>query len=145
MDIIKIDWSGPFKLSNLGNHSISHQSGVYAIYRKFGSSEKLIYIGMTERTFAQRMREHSSDWLYALKGEVTIRCGLLSFEQNRKFSSHKLSDAESLLIVWCKPQMNTTNYRFYYGRDNIIIHSVGRRGLVPRVIDSDDLIEVACK
>ena len=141
MDIVSICWHGPYKLSNLGSQSISAQSGVYAIYRKFGNSQKLIYIGMTERSFLSRLKEHTYEWLWALKGELTIRFGILCFEENRRFSKQKLLDTESLLIVWCKPQMNTTNYKYYYGRDKIMIENSGRRGLIPKVINSAELID----
>lgn len=139
MEIITITWHGPYKLQNIDKHDIVNKAGIYAIYRVFGNNETLQYIGKTERPFFNRINEHAKAWLHAYRGQLYVRFGVLSFEPWKKFSSKKLDDVESLLIAFCKPPENTSNYKHYAGRDNIEIINMGRAGLIPKTVSTDML------
>lgn len=58
MEEITINWYNPYRLDNLKNHSASVGNGIYAIYRKWGDSEKLLHIGKTERDILARVKEY---------------------------------------------------------------------------------------
>lgn len=139
MEKITITWHGPYKLQNIAKHEIVKEAGIYAIYRVFGNNETLQYIGKTERPFANRINEHAKEWLHAYRGQLYVRFGVLSFEPGKKFSSKKLNDVESLLITYCKPPENTSNYKYYTGQDDIEIKNIGRAGLIPKTISTDML------
>ena len=139
MEEITITWHGPYKLQNIDKYGIANKTGIYAIYRVFGNNETLQYIGKTERPFVYRINEHAKDWLHVYRGQLFIRFGVLSFEPGKKFSSKKLDDVESLLITYCKSPENTSNYKYYRGRENIKITNNGRVGLIPKIISTNML------
>ncbi|MCG1013216.1 GIY-YIG nuclease family protein [Tepidanaerobacter sp. GT38] len=116
-----------------------NEIGIYAIYRVFGNNETLLYIGKTERSFLNRINEHTKEWLHLYRGQLYVRFGVLSFEPGKKFSSKKLNDVESLLITYCKPPENTSNYKYYSGRENIKIVNNGRFGMISKIISTDML------
>ncbi|HHU48555.1 MAG TPA: GIY-YIG nuclease family protein [Clostridiaceae bacterium] len=142
MEEIIIKWYGPYKINNIIKYDISNEFGIYAIYRKFGDNMTLLYIGKTERPFIHRINEHAKQWLHYYRGQLFIRFGVLSFGDRKKFSSNKLADAESLLITYCKPPENISNYRFYMGRDKVKIINIGRFGLIPKIL-STEMLELA--
>ncbi len=106
------------------------------------TKEDFINIGKTERPFIHRINEHAKQWLHYYRGQLFIRFGVLSFGDRKKFSSNKLADAESLLITYCKPPENISNYRFYMGRDKVKIINIGRFGLIPKIL-STEMLELA--
>ena len=63
MEEITITWHGPYKLQNIEWYDIVNEIGIYAIYRVFGNNETLLYIGKTERSFLNRINEHTKEWL----------------------------------------------------------------------------------
>lgn len=139
MEEITITWHGPYKLQNIERYDIVNEIGIYAIYRVFGNNETLLYIGKTERSFLNRINEHTKEWLHLYRGQLYVRFGVLSFEPGKKFSSKKLNDVESLLITYCKPPENTSNYKYYSGRENIKIVNNGRFGMISKIISTDML------
>lgn len=139
MEIININWHGPYKINKIKDYDIAQDNGIYAIYRKWNNTEKLIYIGKTERSFIERINEHYKNWLEKIKGQIKIRFGLLSFEDGRKYSSIKLSDVEALLIITNIPHLNIKSIYNYYGREKLIIRNVGRRGAIKGKISTDEL------
>ena len=133
MEEITITWYGPYKLQNIAKYDIANRTGIYAIYRVFGKNETLRYIGKTERPFVKLINEHTREWLCLYRGQLYIRFGVLSFMPGKRFSSKKLADVESLLITYCEPPENTSNCKYYRGRDNIIVVNNGRFGLIPKI------------
>ena len=142
METITINWNGPFKIENLTNHDYGSEFGIYAVYRVWGETKKLIYIGKTERDFITRLNEHQKVWLCDLRGELKIHLGKLEFEDNKKYSSGKLDHVESLLICVLALDHDLYNDRkksIYTGRDKLKIINLGRRGLIQDEISTDEL------
>jgi hypothetical protein len=139
MTTVIVRWYGPYSLDSLFQKEIALELGVYAIYRVFGENETLLYIGKTSRSFWQRINEHNNDWLWGVRGQIRIRIGLLEFPNGRRFSTQKLSDVESLLILWHAPKENTTSTIYYRGRFDLEIYNYGRRGLIDKRISADQL------
>lgn len=137
MENIIIDWHGPYKIENLGKHDIAYQYGLYTISRVWGNNESLIYIGKTERNVVTRIKEHNKEWLNDVWGQLKVRVGILNFEFNKNFSSDKLSDVESLLIVTHIPKNNYSNTVNYNGRRNLTVTNSGRRGALMARVDAD--------
>lgn len=139
MEIININWYGPYKIDNIKNYDIAQDNGIYAIYRVWNNKEKLIYLGKTERSFIERINEHCKSWLGEKKGQIKIRFGVLSLEAGRKYSSYKLSDVEALLIITNTPHHNIKSIYNYYGREKLVIRNIGRRGAIKEEISTDEL------
>lgn len=140
MESIVIDWKGPYRVENLNKYEVAYEYGLYTISRVWNNHESLIYIGKTERDFATRIKEHCKGWLGDVRGQIRVRIGILNFESNKHFSSYKLSDVESLLIVTHIPKNNYINTVNYYGRNDLIVINKGRRGsLKSRVNTEKDL------
>lgn len=137
MENIIIDWHGPFNMENLSKHDIAYQYGLYTISRVWGNNESLIYIGKTERDVVTRIEEHNKEWLGDVWGQIKVRVGIPNFESNKKFSSKKLCDAESLLIVTHIPRNNYINTVNYNGRQGLIVINKGRRGALMAKVDAD--------
>lgn len=139
MTIVHIRWFGAYSLDNFYTKDIALYSGIYAICRVYGEKETLLYIGKTSRTFCQRINEHQKDWLWNVKGKILIRLGLLEFPDSGRYSAKKLTDVESLLILWHLPKENTTSTCFYRGRVDLEIINVGRRGLIEKRVSTSNL------
>jgi hypothetical protein len=139
MTTVHIRWYGAYSFESFYNKDIALSSGIYAIYRVYGEKESLLYIGKTSRTFWQRISEHQKDWLWDVKGKIQIRLGLLEFPDSGRYASKKLADVESLLILWHLPKENTTSTGYYWGRDDLEIINLGRRGLLAKRVSASDL------
>lgn len=139
MKTVNVRWYGPYSFDSLIHRDISINRGIYAIYRIYGENETLLYIGKTSRSFLTRISEHNKHWLWNVKGRIQIRLGLLEFPNGGHFTSQKLSDVESLLILWHTPKENTTSTVYYRGRSNLEVYNFGRRGLLDKKVSSDYL------
>lgn len=139
MTCVNIRWFGPYNLENFYLKDISLNLGIYTIYRIYGDKETLIYIGKTSRDFYRRINEHHKHWLCDVKGKIEIRLGLLEFPNGSRYSSQKLTDVESLLILWHKPRDNSKSTVYYRGRFNLEITNLGRRGLIDKKVLATDL------
>ena len=139
MTTVNVRWYGPYSIDTLMYKDISLERGLYAIYRVYGEKETLLYIGKTVRSFIERISEHNKQWLWRVKGRIQIRIGLLEFTNGGKFTIQKLSDIETLLILWHKPKENTSSTVYYNGRYNLEVHNLGKRGLLERKVSTDDL------
>jgi hypothetical protein len=137
---VVIKWSGPYPLENIHEREAALSHGIYAIYRRFGTKETLLYIGKTERSILQRLKEHEKDWLYHVRGQIIIRIGSLVYSANNRFSPKRLGDVEALLIVWLCPPENTSCSVHYRGRFDLEVINIGRRGLIDKHVSAKDLI-----
>lgn len=137
---VVIKWSGPYTLENLHKREAALNNGIYTIYRRYGNKETLLYIGKTQRSILQRIKEHEKDWLFNVRGQILIRVGTLVYSTENRFSSKRLRDVEALLITWHCPPENTSCVVYYRGRFNLKIINIGRRGLIDRHVNAEDLI-----
>ncbi|HJV45276.1 MAG TPA: GIY-YIG nuclease family protein [Bacillota bacterium] len=138
MQIVTLKWHGPYNFSLIENRDIAYEYGIYSIYQIFGGRENLLYIGKTTRDFMTRLNEHLY-WMNKVRGTLKIRLGVILLEDGQRFSRKRLSDVESLLITWHSPPENTTNAIYYYGRENLTILNIGRRGHIAPRVSTDDL------
>ncbi len=140
METAHINWYGPHSLQHFFTKEISTNYGVYAIYRIYGNKQTLLYIGKTTRSFWQRISEHDKKWFCNIKGRIIIRVGVLVNSEGGRFSAKRLSDVESLLVLWHHPCENTSCTRYYSGRMALEVVSHGRRGLIDREVSTEKLI-----
>lgn len=140
MTTVYIKWHGPYNLDNIPFREVAYSYGIYAIYQVVNGKEKLVYIGQTKRSFTERLMEHKKTWLLTLRGQIKIRMGILEFPLGERYSNKKLDDTEALLITTCQPPFNTTNYTYYYGRLDLQIINIGRRGLIDKNISTENLV-----
>lgn len=144
MEVVTINWNGPYLLHDLETYETSTSSGIYAISRVWGGNETLLYIGKTTRTFFQRMNEHNRDWFMNVRGEIRFRFGVTQFEDGKKYSKKKLGDIEALLICYHKPQENTMSMNYYWGREELVVLNKGQKGSFMRakVSSIDDFVNI---
>jgi hypothetical protein len=141
MDTVTIRWHGPYRLDRIEYCDKSWDYGIYAIYQQFGNyPEKLLYIGLTQRSFVTRIREHCRDWLYTKRGIIRVRFGTLEFDGGQRFSKKKLDDVEALLIQVVGPPHNSEHTDYYRGRPLLTVHNVGRRGSIPKTVSTLSLV-----
>ncbi|ARE87228.1 GIY-YIG catalytic domain protein [Clostridium formicaceticum] len=81
MERIILNWYGPYSIDNIKNYDVAYLWGIYAIYRRWGNREKLLYIGKTEREFLERINEHYGSWLWGLRGQLAIRLATLQYSK----------------------------------------------------------------
>ncbi len=110
VEIISINWDGPFEYNDVikGRHDeFSEVGGLYQIYCNHFEDNTLMYIGMTENSFGNRIKSksHWLDWeskLAAIYLEKIV--SLDSSENHAKF----LRRAEMMLIYFCAPPVNNS-------------------------------------
>ena len=135
METLRFRWYGPYTIEEANEFCEFEDYGLYQITRLWGNSETLLYIGMTySQDFRKRLIQHDW-WLSSIKG-ARVRLGYLELEKGQRTSYERIKDAENLLI-WClEPPENTQNIQTYSGRD-LIIRNLGKKGPLPRTIDSN--------
>ncbi len=134
METLRFRWHGPFTIDEARDFREYEDYGLYAITRIWENTETLHYIGMTYwQDFGNRLTQHNW-WLSNIRG-ARVRVGYLELKQGQRTSEKRIKDAENLLI-WClEPPENTQNIRTYSGRDLALIN-LGKKGPIPRNIDS---------
>ena len=116
METLLFKWYGPYTIPEARDFRDFEDYGLYAITRLWGTSETLLYIGMTyAQDFGKRLVQHDW-WLSSVKG-ARIRVGYIELKKGQRTSYQKIKDAENLLI-WClEPPENTQNINTYSGRE----------------------------
>ena len=113
--------------------------GIYMITRKWGDSEKILYIGLVYwRSFAERIAEHDRDLLWNVRGKINVRVGRIRLGGGSKHSYERMEDVENLLIYMYQPEFNYKGRGWYYGREIKIIN-LGRRGPLDKIVSSERL------
>lgn len=120
-------------LENIDNAKFKEYNGVYAISRVWGEKtsephkEKLLYIGKTERSFEQRIFEHTQYKLADKRGNMYVRFGIIQNE----FTPEVLDDVESALIYSLKPELNLSKIREYTYKSDYFVYIIneGYRGV----------------
>ena len=100
LETIIISWFGPYTESQIHRHESEWGNGIYLFVgrTKRAFTEKLIHVGITERTFSVRFKEHHK--LPELQNEcpdgIQIWLGFLQFPHN--INRQHLLRAEKLLV-----------------------------------------------
>jgi hypothetical protein len=147
---VTINWSYPVSLCDDLEHRLIDDNGIYCIYRKFGSNNKLIYIGKTYDSFRHRLKSHKKIWLSNKRGKMSVRFGIvekpntdrLDFEQYKKL----LEDIESALIFRYKPEENLRkgdSYKYQSGYF-LFIQNKGYRGDLDSTVDAKKQADPQC-
>ena len=107
--------------------------GVYAIYRKFGVNETLLYIGKADKcSVRSRLKEHLKYWLSSYRGDKIVRIGEI-LKPYPLLSEH-IEDIESGLIYETQPIVNVSKRATYFCCNFHNILNTGYRGRLPRNI-----------
>ena len=130
---IRIKWSYPVLLDNIDNAKFKEYNGIYAISRVWGEktsepqTEKLLYIGKTERCFEQRICEHTQGKLADKRGNMYVRFGIIQNE----FTPEVLDDIESALICGLQPKWNRSKIKGYTYKSDYFVYIIneGYRGV----------------
>ena len=115
IEIIEINWSGPFKVDNISeNYNKDYDYGIYQIYGThniYGAST-LLYIGKAQsRTFSERFADHK-EWVEWEPASVDVYLGRLGgidkmTESKWGLWDNQIERAEKLLIYHCAPSYNS--------------------------------------
>ena len=109
--------------------------GLYAITRKWGDKESLLYIGKTIDVFSKRLRKHKRKKVVNMRG-IRFRVGYLELEDGKRMSKSKIKESENLLICILRPELNLRDLDTYDGRDLKIINK-GKRGPLRKTVSSN--------
>ncbi len=135
MCCVRVEWEGPFSVDNvIAELNNKDDYGLYQIYGKhiiFGENS-LLYIGMTDQTFSERLEGHRKDWLWYDEewGKVSIRIA--------RVPSKVLKDAEALEIYWHSPPYNSQNIYDYKG-SQLQIMNEGEHGSLVKCLSTERL------
>lgn len=102
---VHIRWTRPVHIDEFSGISSVNDCGVYLITRKYIRNdvewEVLLYVGITKRSFYQRLSEHlrcNSKWC-ASYGKKYIRFGTISLYKQNLYDTNKLlRDIETKII-----------------------------------------------
>ena len=141
MEIVHIEWKGPFNIDEAKNKNGEDDFGIYQIYLDHSVYGKgaLSYIGSTSDTFALRILSHES-WLKdSDNGEVLIYTGKLRkddwythYEKDPK----EIGKIEKLLIYSHQPAYNKEYKEIQNDQDIQELHILNwdkRGNLLPEV------------
>jgi hypothetical protein len=143
VEIIEIDWDGPFTLDEVIDKCIkSEDCGIYQVYgtHEVSGPDSLLYIGKTTQNFSARMRQEY-DWLENwIPSEVKVYLGRLGgVEKIAETEWTSLIDkVERLLIFFASPPYNS---QFITGRSlafigSVVILNFGRRHRLPTEVST---------
>lgn len=136
VDLVRLDWHGPYQYDLVFTHDIAEKRGIYVISVRQGSKpEKVVRIGQTYGSFSRRLSDYRMV-IDALPGTKAVRVGIFNSQVSR-LSAERLKDVENLLIYAYQPKLNRTGTSRYGGRD-LIIENVGRHGPIDLRVSSSD-------
>lgn len=115
---VRVEWEGPLSLDEVKElDDKDADCGLYQIYGRhiiFGLNS-LLYVGSTNATFSQRLRNHDVEWL-ADEESVFIHIGRINGEDYKADRGKVIKDAEALTIYWHSPPYNSRNIGTYNGQ-----------------------------
>ena len=129
MRTIRVEWEGPLTVDEvlkLGDRN--RDFGLYQIYGRhiiFGLNS-LLYVGSTDKTFSQRLRDHDVKWL-ADEESVFIHIGRINKEDYKVDRQNVIKDTEALTIYWHSPPYNSRNIETYKGQ-RLRVVNIGKPG-----------------
>ncbi len=115
IELIEIEWSGPFSMEEIQKLDNGWDCGIYAIYGThavFGP-DSLLYIGKTaDNTFADRICWHKEEWIPWEPSTTMVYVGRLGGIEKMcesKWSQwdDMIDKAERLLIFYTTPPYNS--------------------------------------
>lgn len=69
---VHIKWPGSYSLNDFYNIEEAFKKGIFVIFRVYAKKETLLYIGKTQRSFIQKIRELNKYW-FCDESELKIR------------------------------------------------------------------------
>ena len=132
---VNVFWTRKKQFDNAIASEEARNIGVYQIYRKYGSNESLLYIGIVkskQRQFSQRLIEHYKAWLRHKRGTIYVRFGLV------EGNNAPIEEIESVLIFHMQPPCNTNKKNGYSLSNQLIVHNCGPCGHLPKKINSSN-------
>jgi hypothetical protein len=140
MNVIEIDWDGPFPMEAV--MAEAHAGPDYGIYQLYGTHtvfgpDSLLYLGKAQdRPFAVRMREHFEDWGKWEASPVNVYLGRLGGTSAISDAEwiDQIARAESLLIYFSTPPYNSSGLKtFHSDRVTVVLNHRRRHRLPPEL------------
>ena len=137
---VTIEWTYPKQIDKVFDDERINNIGIYCIYRVYGTTETLLYIGKTFNSFKSRLKMHNESWINDYRGEKYVRLGNIISPQN--YHDVLLTDVESALIYEKnpKPIHNTDKINGYRYTYDLNIYNIGYRGQLPKLISNRNQI-----
>lgn len=112
IDIVKIDWDGPFSSDEVSKFDGPTDCGIYQIYGAHAmyGTPALLYIGQCDSSrFATRLKQHEQEWMKYESMVPMIFMGRLCDVGNASEEEvgRMIDDAERMLIYFCAPSYNS--------------------------------------
>ena len=139
--VVHIEWTYPKSWESALSSLEASGQGIYQIYRVFGSSDTLLYVGLVKsdrRDFYTRMNEHQKDWLHERRGALYLTFGRVRGFRGCPMTPQLLEEVEGAIIFETQPPENTMKKSSYSRREDLIVKSIGYRGDVPKQIDTSE-------
>jgi len=135
LDIIEIEWDGPYHIKDLKGYEGQNANGLYQIYgtHEVHGPNTLLYIGETSRQgFDARLKQHEKEWLEVQATAVEIFIGRLISKTSVAPDEIKrlIKDSEQILIHFCNPIYNSRHVG-EIGVQDMILLNFGYRNRLP--------------
>ena len=141
MQIIEINWLGPFSIDQIKGFDSDIDYGVYQIYGNHSvmGENQLLYIGKSQqRTFSVRIPEHS-DFINYDYHDYKIYIGRLGNDNvcSELTWNDLIDKAERILIDYCQPSFNSQiNNLINDLKDDIVLLNHNKRYKIPFTIST---------
>ena len=152
VDVISINWEGSFDYRNVLEGELDTRflnGGLYQIYCNHFEDNSLMYIGMTESSFRERIFS-KKEWLDWESKIPQIFAGEIVNVVSGDDRHDLIRRAERLLIFYCSPPVNKQEKEAWYqvnNADDTVIINFNRRFRLPYVVsnlvDKTDIYERA--
>lgn len=141
LDVIEIEWDGPYTLKQISKLNGPCDYGIYQIYgnHNIKGPETLLHIGQAnKRKFNKRIEEHTG-WIKDQYSHISIYVGRLGGVNDLEMKDWEsfIDIAEKLLIYYCSPPYNSLNISYYGEIENhSIVVNLGKSNRVPQTVST---------
>lgn len=138
INLIEIEWEGPFTLKEIESKKGCNDFGLYQIYgtHHIHGADMLLYIGQANKQkFNKRLSQHEH-WIIEESNELKFYIGRLGGIKDIKMEewNQAVDIAEKLLIYTCSPIYNSSSMNWYgVIEPHTIVVNLGKYMRLPQV------------
>jgi len=138
INLIEIEWEGPYTLDKIKSKNGSNDFGLYQIYgtHNIHGADVLLYIGQANKQkFSARLSQHEH-WINEESSDLKFYVGRLGGVANIEVEKWNLAVdiAEKILIYTCSPIYNSSSMNWYGNIEpHTIVVNLGKYMRLPQV------------
>lgn len=137
--VIRIVWSEPLLIEDAIN-SLTNEMGLYYITRTYNGKEKSLYLGKSDSSIKNRLKDHDKHWVHNYShSKIWVRIGRIIYP--KAITPNIIRHAENALIFehgqhGTKVLFENTQSTAYYSYDEVyVIYNEGNRFELKPIVD----------